>query len=124
MSAKSEVPVYYLDSSADESPCRVDSRDAWRKAKREGLGFFIDHGRAFRLYEKTPIVESIFPPSGTTAPSTISLAEMRANVGITEEWERNPSHAIRCAQQKIRAYPYISDGRAPIATPFSMHMHG
>jgi hypothetical protein len=122
MSAKSEVPVYYLDQPGPEhgpeaeAPCRVDSRDECRRLKREGVGFFICHGRAFRLYEKTPVVEAFLPPSGCTAPSTISYKEVRANVGITEETERYPERVIRAAREKIWVYPYIGDTQAPLAS--------
>lgn len=116
MSAPSEVPVYYLDSSIDDSPCRIDSRDECRKNKREGLGFFINHGRAFRLHEKTPIMESILAPSGTTAPSTISLGEMLANVGIFEDWDRDPYGKVIRAREKVRVYPFVGDPLAPLPT--------
>ena len=116
MSAQTEVPVFYLDQ--DESfdpPCRVQSRDECRLMKKAGEGFFISHGRKFRLYEKTPVLASTLDPSGAPAPSTISLAEMQANVGITESWEIDPFGKIARAREKIRVYPFVGDTQAPLA---------
>jgi hypothetical protein len=121
MSAKSEVPVFFRDQDElSEPPCRVDSRDECRRMKKAGLGYFICHGRAFRLFGECPkIVATSPPPSGTTQASTITYDEVRANVGITDETERYPSRAIRRAQAKIRVYPFIGDVQAPLARAYS-----
>jgi len=120
MSAKSEVPVFYRDQDElSESPCRVDSREECRRLKKAGLGYFISHGRAFRLFGESPKIATTPPPSGTTQASTITYDEVRANVGITEETERYPTRAIRRAQAKIRVYPFIGDVRAPLARAYS-----
>lgn len=81
--------------------------------KKAGDGYFICHGRKFRLFEEESKLESFLAPSGTTAPSTISLSEVLANVGITEEW--HPIGTVRRAREKIRVYPYVGDTQAPLA---------
>ena len=114
-----EVPVFYRDQDELEAPCRVILRDEARKLKKDGLGYFISHGRQFRLYASEPKIEAFLPPSGTTQPSTISLSELLANVGITADWEVNPIGKIRRARAKIRLYPHVGDEQAPLARPYS-----
>lgn len=96
-----------------DPPCRIASRDECRLMKKAGDGYFICHGRKFRLFEEEPKLENFLAPSGTSAPSTISLAEVLANVGITEDWQ--PVGTIRRAQEKIRVYPFVGDTQAPLA---------
>jgi hypothetical protein len=120
MSAQMEVPVFYRDQDESlEAPCRVISRDEARKLKKLGLGYFIAHGRQFRLHEIEPKIETLLPPSGTTQASTISLSELLANVGITEAGELDHIGKVRRARIKIRLYPHVGDEQAPLARPYS-----
>jgi hypothetical protein len=104
------VPVFYLeqDSSCD-APCKSVSRAEAREMKKGGAGWFIDHGKAFRLAGRTPITASspVERAGSLETAATISKAEMLANVGIFERLVRNEREATRRAQAKIRIYPFI-----------------
>ena len=84
--------------------------------KRGGDGWFIDHGKAFRLLERAPEVEITDPRrvlGSIESAATITVAEMRANVGDVDESVRNPRETVRRAQAKIKLYPFIFDRLAP-----------
>ena len=53
-----------------------------------------------------------FRPSRST-PTTITLAELQANVGITREQAIFPEKIVADAQHKVRAYPHERDTKAP-----------
>jgi hypothetical protein len=119
MSSLAVVNVFYQDQDSTwMQPCRMVSRIEARRLKQCGAGSFIDHGRAFRLKEPTPPLPIALLPGLLKAAATITLAEIEANVGITEGGEPGtPANAnlVRRAQFKIAAYPHIFDDLAVTA---------
>jgi hypothetical protein len=117
MKTKAEVPVFYLDDDCQSvAPCKLVSRTEARTMKHGGVGWFIDHGKAFRLLERAP-EDTVLDPrrvlGSIESAATITVAEMRANVGDVDESVRNPRETVRRAQAKIKLYPFIFDRRAP-----------
>jgi hypothetical protein len=117
MKTHAEVPVFHLDSDCQvDAPSHFVPRSEARIMKRRGDGWFIDHGKAFRLLERAPEVEITDPRrvlGSIESAATITVAEMRANVGDVDESVRNPRETVRRAQAKIKLYPFIFDRLAP-----------
>jgi hypothetical protein len=102
-----ELPVFYNEQDLNGTPCSMATRYELQKLKARGEGKFVSHGKAFRLNRRGPA-----PPPARFSPSlspdstaSISVAEVRANVGepdVTPGAEI-PRHIVKRAQQKIRA---------------------
>lgn len=117
------VDCFYFDQDDATAPCKILTREVCHELKAAGVGKFINHGRTFRLYEKMPQAEPrFFASDSPKSAESISLAEMKANVGITEnnsEPDEPPlRHLVKRAQEKIRSVGrnnYTDDIRAPLA---------
>jgi hypothetical protein len=102
------VAVFYFDQADTEKPCRLATRlEARQMRDVEHAGKFENNGRTFRLSINSPAPE-LRPFVCSATPDsykTISLAEMKANVGETDncDGEAAPRHLVQRAQEKIRA---------------------
>ena len=87
--------------------------------KRGGIGWFIDHGKAFRLLKRAPELPIMDHPrrvlGSIESAATITVSEMRANVGDVDESVRNPRETVKRAQAKVKLYPFIFDRLASAA---------
>jgi len=116
-----DVPTFYFQQDEHTAPCCVLTRDQARLMKAAGLGKFENHGRTFRLAGSAPARETsrfIVSESADSCES-ISVAEMLANVGITDDEAGQPAPrgVVRRARQKIRAIHDREgfDSAAPLA---------
>jgi hypothetical protein len=118
------IPAFYFDQDQSGREICFLSHELAVELKRLGRGKFICHGKKFRFEAKTPrrAADFFFIPSESVESSaSISLAEVLANVGITEDEAGTPAprHIVQRARQKIRAIGMRLEGsfdsRAPLA---------
>jgi hypothetical protein len=89
--------------------------------KGAGRGRFINHRKAFQLIELRPVQHRFIPSLSHDSSASISVTEMRANVGEPSDTPgaELPRHIMQRAQQKIRAIGTrlqgTFDSRAPLA---------
>jgi len=108
-----DVLIYYVNQDETvEQPCKTMTREEARTAKKAGDGWFINHGKAFRLRAKMPIVLIRQDRQRPTVNSCcgISKNEMLANAEVTDS-----DLAIIKAKQKVKAYPHTYDKQAILA---------
>src|SRR5208337_4136407 len=114
MAKLDDVLVYYINQDETlEQPCRVMTRQEARLAKKAGDGWFICHGKAFRLCMKMPVVmirEQDRQRPTVNSCCGISKNEMLANAEVADS-----KLAIIKAQQKVKAYPHTYDKQAVLA---------
>jgi len=105
--AEANVPAFLWEQSDTEKPYCLLTRDQAREMKRAGRGKFENHGHSFRLLDSVPHEATGFfiTSESTESSESISLAEMKANVGITENDPEQPAlrGVVHHAQQKVRA---------------------
>jgi len=108
---------YWEQDSQLDKPAKTLSRAEVRELKKQGLGFFIDHGTNFRLCDPTPldISNPEFDAVNGKSDPCISDQEMLANVGIVRDGLRNERGLIQMAQKKVRWYPHVFDEQAALA---------
>lgn len=122
--AKCGVPVFYLeqDTAAEPPGQGQRTRTEVQELKKLGLGCFINHGKAFRLYESVPAPPRPPVPSDSgNSDATIAVNEMRANVG---EPPPEPGAMLargtrKRAQQKIRAIGGYETGTTDMKAPLA-----
>ncbi len=120
--AKSDLVSCFFKEQDDtwEKPARLLTR-AELKEKKALLGKYENNGRTFRLFECRPIELRVYrddspdQSSAIESDTSISFAEMLANVGIVDDGVRNPRGVILLAQEKIRWYGKIFDQQAVLA---------
>ena len=118
MSSLTMVPVFYLDQDSSwQQPHELVSRDRARRLKSTGVGVFIEHGRAFRLHQPSPLPSISLTPGQIETATTLTVSEIQANVGITPGDPGVPPNRelVRRAQFKVRLYPRIFDNLAVLA---------
>src|SRR5712691_728707 len=78
------VPCFYREQDFTwEQPAKILTRAEVRELKRQRIGKFMNHGRAFRLFQSVPATQRNFSPFRITRPSSlnpdccISFAEMQ-----------------------------------------------
>jgi hypothetical protein len=104
--ASPDIPAFLWEQGDTEKPYCLLTRDQAREMKRLGRGKFENHGKTFRLLDSVPELPGFFVVSESVESSeSISLAEMKANVGITENDPEQPAlrGVVHHAQQKVRA---------------------
>lgn len=119
----SELPVFYNEQDRSGQPCGSLSRGECWDLKRSREGNFVDRGTAFQLTRRGPAPAPLrYTPSlSSQSDASISLTEMRANVGEPSDTPgaEIPRHVVKRAQQKIgvigRREPYTFDSKAPLA---------
>jgi hypothetical protein len=119
----SELPVFYNEQDQSGKPCGELSRGECWDLKRSGEGKFINRGAAFQLNRRGPAPpQPRFTPSlRSPSDASISLTEMRANVGEPSDTPgaEIPRHVMTRARQKINAIgrhePETFDTKAPLA---------
>jgi hypothetical protein len=117
------INTFYFDQDdATDTPCCVLTRAQARGMRREGRGKYENNGKTFRLFDRSPRSQRTFQVSESPGSKpTISTAEMKANVGITEDEPDRPANraVVKRAQQKIRAIGRRElgtyDDRSPLA---------
>jgi hypothetical protein len=118
------IPAFYFDQDQGGQPTCFLTHDLAVELKRLGRGKFICHGKKFRFEAKAPRRAADFffiPSESVDSSASISLAEIKANVGITEDEAGTPvpRHIVQRARQKIRAIGMRLEGsfdsRAPLA---------
>lgn len=121
--AERGIPVFYLeqDKTTETAGKGKLTRAEVRDMKAANLGCFIDHGKAFRLYESAPAPPRAPAPSDSgSSDATISVNEMRANVGEpppnTDVLARG---TVTRAQQKIRAVGLYAAGTTDTKAPLA-----
>jgi hypothetical protein len=101
------IPAFYFDQDHDGQPACLLTHDLASELKRLERGRFISHGKKFRFDAKAPLRELPNFKVSESADSceSISVAEMKANVGITDDepGEPAPRGVVRHARQKVRA---------------------
>lgn len=122
--AKCGVPLFYLEQdAATEAPGKGQlTRGEARELKAAGLGVFIDHGQAFRLFESVPAPPRPPVPSDSgDSDATISVNEMRANVGEPppEPGAMLARGTVKRAKQKIRAIAAYETGTTDTKAPLA-----
>jgi hypothetical protein len=123
-----EVPCFYREQDDTwEKPAQTLLRTDVRTLKDAGLGKFENHGRTFRLFAFSPSYmneislqadRNLSHSAPGESDSSISLAEMQANLGIVSDGLRHPRAFVRRAQEKIKAWPHIFDEQALLARGF------
>ena len=115
------VAVFFFDQDvATDAPCRMDLRTECRRLKHAGLGKFINHGKGFRLHERSTARPRLgYKPSRSgDSNASISFDEMQANVGITDDPVGFPASRARvsAARAKTRWFGSgLRDTRATLA---------
>jgi hypothetical protein len=117
------IPVFYNEQDQTGKPCATVTRDEARDLKSAGEGKFIARGKAFQLGRRGPAPARLsFRPSlSNDSDASISVNEMRANVGEPADTPgaEIPRHIVQRANQKIRAIGRRESGtfdsRAPLA---------
>lgn len=112
------VRVFWHDQDANfDTPAFHWTREECR-AKKNILGRFISSGCAFQLNARQPrlypvTAADLHASNEVLFGSTISQAELLANVGIAGGPEEPaPDHVVRRARTKIRLYQRIRDRQA------------
>jgi hypothetical protein len=114
VSAGAPVPVFYNEQDQNGQPCTVATRDELKVLKRKGEGKFINRGKAFRLNRRgpTPPPQRYSPSLSTPSDASISVGEIRANVGEPADTPgaEIARHVVKRAQEKIRAIGAREEG--------------
>lgn len=113
------VQVYYLNQDeVCERPYQTITREEARQQKKDGKGWFICHGAKFRLQIRVPVIQIRQDRQRPTVNSCcgISKAEMMANAGVVNR--DVPDLQILKAQEKVKAYPFVHDKLAVLASGY------
>jgi hypothetical protein len=117
------VPTFLFEQSDTDKPYCLLTRDQARQMKAEQRGKFENHGHTFRLFDSMPKRElpRFNPSESADSCESISLTEMKANVGITENDADQPAlrGVVHHAQQKIRAIGRREEGTFDDKSPLA-----
>jgi hypothetical protein len=120
--AASNVPLFYLDQNQSEATTYQVTRDQADKMKAAGRGKYINHSKAFQLYESAPAPRLRYVCSESPdSTASISLSEMQAFAGVPSDTPGSylPRHLVVRARQKIHAIGRrlagTFDTKAPLA---------
>jgi hypothetical protein len=101
------LPLFYLDQDQGRPTTYEVTHEQAKLMRDAGRGKFINRGRAFQLYEPTPLRQSFICSASADSTASISVSESQANVGITSNngTPNEPAlrHVVKRAQQKINA---------------------
>jgi hypothetical protein len=120
--SRSEVPLFYLDQNQSEPTNYQVTLEQARKMKDAGRGQFMNHAKAFQLWESAPAPRHRYVCSESPDSSaSISVTEMQANAGVPSDTPGShlPRHIMKRARQKIHAIGRrlqgTFDSKAPLA---------
>jgi hypothetical protein len=126
--AGAAVPAFWFDQDDATEPCCILTREQAHLMKAAKLGKFENHGRTFRLAQSAPEpVQFRFTPSESVdSAASISLAEMKANAGITKDEDGTPAprHIVQRARQKVRAIGRRIEGSFDAKAPLAFGSRG
>jgi hypothetical protein len=119
------LPLFYRDQNQGVPSSYSVTRAQANAMRDAGRGRFINRGLAFQLDELSPERPRFTPSQSGESDTSISMAEMEANVGIAgdlKDWQEEspaPRHVVDRAQKKIRAIGRRDEGtfdeKAPLA---------
>jgi hypothetical protein len=105
-STAAALPLFYLDQNQSETTPYSVTCDQADKMKDAGRGRYINHGKAFQLWESAPAPRHRYVCSESPdSAASISVTEMQANAGVPADTPGShlPRHLIKRAQQKVHA---------------------